>query len=46
MKTFQRIQHLPDEYQGIVQLIYHFLNEDFNFESVLDELLSEEAKLN
>ncbi|GFT37069.1 retrovirus-related Pol polyprotein from transposon TNT 1-94 [Trichonephila clavipes] len=42
---FQLIRYLPESYQGIVQSIYRWDNNDFKFEHVLSELLAEESRL-
>ncbi|GFY03538.1 retrovirus-related Pol polyprotein from transposon TNT 1-94 [Trichonephila clavipes] len=44
-QVFQLIRYLPESYQGIVQSIYRWDNNDFKFEHVLSELLAEESKL-
>ncbi|GFS52570.1 retrovirus-related Pol polyprotein from transposon TNT 1-94 [Trichonephila clavipes] len=44
-QSFQLIRYLPESYQGIVQSIYRWDNNDFKFEHVLLELLAEESRL-
>lgn len=45
LKPFQLIRDLPEDYKGIVQIIYRFDDSNFKFDTVLNELLSEEARL-
>lgn len=42
---FQLIRYLPPEFQGIVQLIYRWKDEDFNFAKIEAELILEESRL-
>ncbi|GFX93744.1 copia protein [Trichonephila clavipes] len=44
-QAFQLIEYLPESYQGIVQSIYRWDNNDFKFEHILSELLTEESRL-
>ncbi|KFM74814.1 Copia protein, partial [Stegodyphus mimosarum] len=44
-KGFQAIRRLPQEYSGIVQLIYRWKDEDFTLEKIAEELVREESRL-
>ncbi|GBM37733.1 hypothetical protein AVEN_179815-1 [Araneus ventricosus] len=44
-QSFQLIRHLPSEFNGIVQCIYRWDDDNFKFDKVLEELLLEESRL-
>lgn len=44
-QSFQLIRHLPPAFEGIIQVIYRWKEENFTFDRVLEELLAEEARL-
>lgn len=43
--SFQLIRFLSSEYNSVVQTIYRWSDEDFNFQKILKELLEEESRL-
>ncbi|GBN67244.1 hypothetical protein AVEN_84314-1, partial [Araneus ventricosus] len=44
-QAFQLILFLPPEFNGIVQYIYRWDDEEFKFDKILQELIAEESRL-
>lgn len=44
-QNFQLIRFLPHQYNGIVQIIYRWTEDEFKFDKILQELLAEESRL-
>lgn len=45
LERLQLIRWLPPEYNGIVQIIYGWVDAKFKFDTILQELLTEETRL-